>query len=85
MMKTFSGVIFILISAILYSANVISVSIAKVNYGGQSAVGYSLIIFSIIAVVLGVILLLMREKEVKYNVKKAEEPRKSFLDNDLDN
>lgn len=77
MEKLLSGLMFILMSAILYSANVISVTISKLDYGGQSEIGYSLIILSVVSLVVGIILLLMAERDVKYGKRETEEPIKS--------
>ncbi|MFJ7640726.1 hypothetical protein [Peribacillus sp. NPDC097225] len=85
MKKAFIGEIFILMSAILYSANVISVSISKLNFGGQSEVGYSLIVLSVVTGIIGIILFLIVEKDAKYGTNEIKEQKKSFLDNDLDN
>ncbi|WP_139364859.1 hypothetical protein [Sutcliffiella halmapala] len=85
MMKTtFASLTFFLISAILYSANVISVSIADQYSAGQDEVGYSLLILSIITLLMGIILLIITDKNIK-NSTESEERKKSWLDSDLDN
>ncbi len=66
MQKLFAGISLILMSVILYSTNAISVSIAKINYGGQSDVGYSLLLFSGITFLMGIIILLLLERDQKH-------------------
>lgn len=61
MKKLLVGLMFFVISAILYSANVVSVSIVKVNGAGQSEVGYSLLILSIITLIMGGSVLFSKE------------------------
>ncbi len=73
MKKLFAGISLILMSVILYSANVISVSITRTSYGGQSEVGYSLLLFSGITFTIGIIALLAMEKDIWKDVTKDEE------------
>jgi hypothetical protein len=81
MIQVITGAVFLIMSAILYGANIISVSIA----GGQSEVGYSPLVISVITCFMGLMLLLMPERDVKYGIKETKEPKKTFLDSDLDN
>ncbi|MGM9987104.1 MAG: hypothetical protein ACI35O_07725 [Bacillaceae bacterium] len=78
MNKILAGLLFFLMATIFYSTNVIATTIVKVNGGVQSDVGYLLIVLSIVTFVIGMILLLMGEREGKYNVEKTKEEKKSF-------
>lgn len=73
MKKLFAGISLILMSVILYSANAISVSIARTSFGGQSEVGYSMLLFSGITFTIGIIVLLAMEKDIWKDVTKDEE------------
>ena len=80
MIQVVTGSIFLLMSAIIYGANIISVSIA----GEQSMVGYSPLVISVITCFMGLMLLLTK-RDMKYGTKETKEPQKTFLDSDLDN
>ncbi|WP_339212348.1 hypothetical protein [Ornithinibacillus sp. FSL M8-0202] len=71
MKKLLSGLTFLMISAVFYSANVIVTNISELveTIGGHSEVGHSLIILSIIFFILAVIFLAMFEHELKYTNK----------------
>ncbi|MCZ2259938.1 hypothetical protein [Sporosarcina sp. G11-34] len=78
MIQVIIGATFLLMSAILYGANVISVSIV----GEQSEVGYLPIIISVITGFMGLMLLLMKERDLNDGTKELEKiVRDSGLDN----
>ncbi|WP_433750638.1 hypothetical protein [Falsibacillus pallidus] len=76
-----AAIIFFLMASILYGADIIA---ASVSPSGQEGVGYTPIILSVLALIIG-IALLVKEKDYRDSLKEDEKRKPSFLDKDLDN
>ena len=74
MKKFIASMVFLLIAAICFTGNAIAVSILKSSFaGGQSEVGYSLLIVSGICLAFVVFFLLQLEKDYQCSKKGANE------------